>query len=57
MFGDVQGLDNLRAVFLSFKVCLAVRPSSIISENFPTVNRKQAVALLEEASELLIAHA
>lgn len=26
-------------------------------EDFPTVSRKQAVALLEEASELLIAHA
>lgn len=26
-------------------------------EDFPTVSRKQAVTLLEEASELLIAHA
>ncbi len=26
-------------------------------EDFPTVSRQQAVALLEEASELLIAHA
>jgi uncharacterized protein (DUF433 family) len=26
-------------------------------EDFPTVSRKQAVALLEEASELLLAHA
>ena len=26
-------------------------------EDFPTVSREQAVALLEEASELLIAHA
>ena len=26
-------------------------------EDFPTVSRKQAVAMLEEASELLIAHA